>query len=75
MTDENHKRERPAGASANKDSGKHSSKDSKQTRLKLALRANLKRRKSQARARGDFANATSSDDVASHEHSEENPGK
>jgi hypothetical protein len=61
MTDENHKRERPAGASANKDSGK----DSKQTRLKLALRANLKRRKSQARARGDLTSASSNGDAAS----------
>jgi hypothetical protein len=50
-------------------------KELRQARLKLALRANLKRRKSQARARGDFANAASSDDVASDEHSEENPGK
>jgi hypothetical protein len=47
----------------------------RQARLKLALRANLKRRKSQARARGDFTNAASSDDIASHERGEEKPGK
>nr|WP_312015202.1 hypothetical protein [Bradyrhizobium lablabi] len=32
-------------------------KDSRQDRLKLALRANLKRRKSQARGRGDAASS------------------
>jgi hypothetical protein len=42
-------------------------------RLKLALRENLKRRKSQARARDDASSA--SDDLASHEPGEENPGK
>jgi hypothetical protein len=72
MTDEKHKREGPAGAPANnpeqgpaKDSAKHSSKDTKQARLKLALRANLKRRKSQARARGDLTSASSNGDAAS----------
>jgi hypothetical protein len=45
-------------------------------RLKLALRENLKRRKSQARARDDFTTASSaSDDIASSERGEENPGK
>jgi hypothetical protein len=40
-------------------------KDTRQQRLKLALRENLKRRKSQARERGDFTPASSgSDDVA-----------
>jgi hypothetical protein len=50
-------------------------KELRQARLKRALRANLKRRKSQARARADFANAAASDDVASQEHSKESPGK
>ena len=36
-------------------SGKGASKDQRQDRLKLALRENLKRRKSQARGRGDIA--------------------
>ena len=36
-------------------------KDSRQDRLKLALRENLKRRKSQARGRGDPAAAPSED--------------
>jgi hypothetical protein len=50
------------------DSGSRSgkaAKDQRAARLKLALRENLKRRKSQARERGDFAPASSgSDDVA-----------
>ena len=68
MTDEKHKREGPAGAPANNpelDPAKDSAKDSKQTRLKLALRANLKRRKSQARARGDLTSASSNGDATS----------
>jgi hypothetical protein len=36
---------------------KNPAKDSRQDRLKLALRENLKRRKSQARGRGDTAAA------------------
>jgi hypothetical protein len=37
-------------------------KDSRQDRLKLALRENLKRRKTQARERGKMAEASSADD-------------
>ena len=37
-------------------------KDPRQDRLKLALRENLKRRKSQAKGRGDIASATFDDD-------------
>jgi hypothetical protein len=58
--------ERPAG----KDS-----KDRRQERLKLALRENLKRRKSQARERGDFTPASSASDAVSPDSSEESPGK
>jgi hypothetical protein len=43
MTDDDGKREGP---------GRSFAKDSRQDRLKLALRENLKRRKSQARQRG-----------------------
>ena len=51
-------------------------KNPRQDRLKLALRENLKRRKSQARGRGDFTTACSnSDDVAPHRGGEKNPGK
>jgi hypothetical protein len=37
-------------------------KDSRQDRLKLALRENLKRRKTQARERGKMTEASSTDD-------------
>ena len=51
-------------------------KDLRQDRLKLALRENLKRRKSQARGRDDFTAATSSsDDVSAQDRREKNPGK
>ncbi len=51
-------------------------KDLRQDRLKLALRENLKRRKSQARARDDFtAASSSSDNVERPEGSGKNPGK
>jgi hypothetical protein len=48
--------------------------DTRQERLKLALRENLKRRKSQARARDDFMPASSaSGEVAGGD--KEGPGK
>jgi hypothetical protein len=51
-------------------------KDLRQDRLKLALRENLKRRKSRARGRDDFTIASSnSDDVEPHDGSDKNPGK
>jgi hypothetical protein len=57
MTDDKNQREsRPA-------------RNSRQDRLKLALRENLKRRKSQARGRSD-ANATSRDDADASLHDE-----
>jgi hypothetical protein len=68
MKDEKHKQEGRTATPANrpkKDPARDSSKESKQDRLKLALRANLKRRKSQARARGDLASAPSNQDEAS----------
>jgi hypothetical protein len=68
MTDDKHKRERQGGGLAKK--------DSRQDRLKLALRENLKRRKSQARGRSDIATAPSNgDDVAPHDGSEDDPGE
>jgi hypothetical protein len=43
---------------------KEAVRDRREARLKLALRENLKRRKSQARERGDFTPSSSpSDDV------------
>ncbi len=65
MTDGKDKDEGPSGRPA---------KDLRQDRLKLALRENLKRRKSQARGRDDFA-SSNSDDVEPHDGSEKNPGK
>jgi hypothetical protein len=64
MTDDKHKRERHAGSPAKK--------DARQDRLKLALRENLKRRKSQARRRGEVAN--SSDEGSSHPRGKTKPG-
>ena len=62
MRDDKHKREGHIGGSAKK--------DSRQDRLKLALRENLKRRKSQARARTDAAISPSNDDA---DHDEASP--
>ena len=51
-------------------------KDSRQDRLKLALRENLKRRKSQARGRSDVDAASSeSADASLDDASGEKPGK
>jgi len=48
----------------------------RQDRLKLALRENLKRRKSQARGRDDVTIASSdSDDVEPRDGRDKNPGK
>jgi hypothetical protein len=58
MTDEKDKRE-GEDRSAAKRPASHPGKDSRQDRLKRALRENLKRRKSQARGRGDQAPAPS----------------
>jgi hypothetical protein len=63
-----------------KDKGQRQSakgaKDLRQERLKLALRENLKRRKSQARERDDFTISSSdSDDLAPGDTSEKHPGK
>jgi hypothetical protein len=63
MTDNNHERERQTGRPAKK--------DARQDRLKLALRENLKRRKSQARGRGEVGN--SSDKDSSHHRGETKP--
>jgi hypothetical protein len=65
MTDEKYKLERQTGGPAKK--------DARQSRLKLALRENLKRRKSQARGRGQAAD--SSDEASPHGRSEKKPGQ
>ena len=69
MKDDKHTGEGQAGPAK-----KHPGKGSRQDRLKLALRENLKRRKSQARARGDVTMAPSrDDDVTPHEVGGKNP--
>lgn len=50
-------------------------KNKRQDRLKLALRENLKRRKSQARARADFTPASPSSDEVARDNDAEGPGK
>jgi hypothetical protein len=59
MKDDRNKGGRPGGEGA-----KDAIRDRREARLKLALRENLKRRKSQARERGDFTPSSSpADDV------------
>jgi hypothetical protein len=67
MTGEGDGREQPAGAAA-KNSGKDSKRDLRHDRLKLALRQNLKRRKSQARGRDDLtAESSNTGEAASYD--------
>jgi hypothetical protein len=55
--------------------GGPANKDSRQDRLKQALRENLKRRKSQARGRSEPTPAPSNpDDASPHDGGEEKPG-
>jgi hypothetical protein len=70
MTDDKDKREGQAATLAKnaKKAPGDPTKDPRQDRLKLALRENLKRRKSQARGRGGITAAPSNaDGVAPHE--------
>jgi hypothetical protein len=67
MTDDRDKRERQTARPA---------KNPRADRLKLALRENLKRRKSQAKARSNATMAPSNgDDVPPHDASRKKPGK
>jgi hypothetical protein len=50
-------------------------KGSREARLKLALRENLKRRKSQARERGDFTPASPGSADVARDRAEKNPDK
>jgi hypothetical protein len=71
MKDDKDKREEQPGKPE-----KNPRKNPRQDRLKLALRENLKRRKSQARGRDDFAGAASNADEASlHEDGDKAPGE
>jgi hypothetical protein len=56
--------------------GSAGAKDSRQDRLKLALRENLKRRKSQARERDKMSSEPSQDhDAVLHQEAVKKPGK
>jgi hypothetical protein len=67
MKDDDDKRERKTGIPA---------KNPRADRLKLALRENLKRRKSQAKGRGDIAGASSGDaGVSLHDEFQKKPGE
>ncbi len=66
MTDDGQESDRPAGQTA---------KGGRQQRLKLALRENLKRRKSQARERADFTPASPASGGVSRDRLKETPGK
>ena len=71
MKDGNDEREGQSGSLK-----KNPRQNPRQDRLKLALRENLKRRKSQARGRDDFALAPSNaDDVTPHDDGDEVPGE
>jgi hypothetical protein len=79
MQDDNDKREGQAGIAAknpNKDVKRDPRQDARQDRLKLALRENLKRRKSQARGRSDPGGVPSNrDQAAPYDESEKKPGE
>ena len=62
-------------AGRSKADGKPNVKDSREARLKLALRENLKRRKSQARGRSDDADASSGTADAVLDDPSEKPGQ
>jgi hypothetical protein len=71
MNDETDKDEAQTGTPAQKPGN-----NPRQHRLKLALRENLKRRKSQARQRGDVTMAPSNgDDGSPHDGSGKKPGR
>jgi hypothetical protein len=75
MTDDEQKREGQTGTPA-KNQKKDPRNNPRQDRLKLALRENLKRRKSQARGRSDITMPASNDDEASpHDVSGKKPGE
>jgi hypothetical protein len=71
MKDDKDKREAQTGAA-----GRNPGKDPRRHRLKLALRENLKRRKSQARGRSDITITPSNgDDLTPHDVSGKKPGE
>jgi hypothetical protein len=76
MKDDRDKGESQTGGPAKKSPAETPRKNPRQDRLKLALRENLKRRKSQARGRGDVKMPPSNaDEVSPHDVSEKKPGE
>ena len=63
------------GKGAKQDRRQDQRKDQRQDRLKLALRENLKRRKSQARGRGDLAAPSNIEDPSPYDDGASKPGK
>jgi hypothetical protein len=75
MKNDKDNRDGPFGKSE-KDLRQNLRKDPRQDRLKLALRENLKRRKSQARGRDDSVGAASNvDEATPHEDGGKAPGE
>lgn len=70
MQDDANKSSRPTAKPA-----KNQRENQREARLKLALRENLKRRKSQARERGDFTPVSSASDDLAPDSGDESPGK
>ena len=76
MKDDGDKGEGQTGGRVKKPPAEKPRKNPRADRLKLALRENLKRRKSQARGRDDFALAPSNaDDVTPHDDGDNVPGE
>jgi hypothetical protein len=76
MQDDGDKGEGQTGGRAKNPPAEKPRKNPRADRLKLALRENLKRRKSQARGRGDVTMPLSNDDEAlAHPQSPKKPGE
>jgi hypothetical protein len=76
MKDDGDKGEGQTGGRAKKPPAENPRKNPRADRLKLALRENLKRRKSQARGRGDATMPPSNaDEVSPHDVSGKKPGE
>jgi hypothetical protein len=75
MKDDGDKGEGQAGKSAKKPPAEKPRQNPRADRLKLALRENLKRRKSQARGRDVTMAPSNDDEVSAHRRSGKKPGE
>ena len=75
MKDDGDKGEGQTGGPAKKPPAEKPRKNPRADRLKLALRENLKRRKSQARGRGDVTIPPLDDEVLAHPQRGKKPGE